>query len=128
MKDRKILESINEYRKSHGLSPLQWNEFCANCAEIHTTNMANGQVPFSHDGWNERYRQIAKFVPGIKSGTENVAMSSPNHFDPVISWIKSPKHNKNMLSDSNLCGTSHVASSENGVRNHYYTAIFMKRV
>lgn len=123
MKESEVLQSLNEYRKSHGLHEYVWNDICAKKAFEHTSNMANKVVPFSHNGWNDRYNSISIQIPGIKSGSENVAYSRPD-MNPVEAWKKSSGHNKNMLSDSNLCGIAYVCKGT----DHYYTAIFMKKV
>lgn len=123
MKDRKIFDSINLERKKVGLKEFEWSDICASVADEHTNDMAIGKVPFSHDNWKARYIRIHQLIPKIKSGSENVAMSSPDEFDPVTSWLKSTGHKKNMLSKCRLCGTAHVAL--NG--KHFYTAIFMEQ-
>lgn len=122
MKELEVFNSINEYRKSQGLKEYEWNHLCAEKALEHTTNMANGTIPFSHDGWSERYKQLSQEISNVKSGAENVSFSKPD-MNPVDSWKKSSGHNKNMLSNGNLCGIGHVEASGS---KHYYTAIFIR--
>jgi|ERR1044071_1526865 uncharacterized protein YkwD len=123
MKDLDVLQSINEYRKSQHLKEYTWNHLIAEKALEHSTNMANEKISFSHDGWSERYKELSKSISNIKSGSENIAFSKPD-MNPVNEWKKSHGHNKNLLSDANLCGLGYV--EKNG--KHYYTAIFMKNI
>lgn len=69
----------------------------------HSKNMAEGTVPFGHDGFNDRMKKVPFF---IRSFSENVAYNH-NMGDPcetaVIGWINSPGHRKNLLSESTHC-------------------------
>jgi uncharacterized protein YkwD len=121
MKEIDVFNSINEYRKSKNLNPYVWHDFIAKKAFEHTSNMANEIIGFSHDGWQNRYKSISDAIPGIKSGSENVSFSKPD-MNPVDAWKKSAGHNKNLLSDGNLCGLGYAQKDG----KHYYTAIFMK--
>ena len=66
--------------------------------------MADGKVPFGHDGFNERMRKVPFYV---RSFSENVAYNY-GCGDPIETavrgWINSPGHRKNMLAVNNLCG------------------------
>ena len=58
----------NKFRKSTSeghegnKSALRWSKELHDIALIHSKNMANGIVPFGHDGFNERMRQVPFFV------------------------------------------------------------------
>lgn len=121
-----VLDKINEYRHINGLKAYIWNDLCAIQAQQHTANMANETVPFSHNGWADRYKilqgQLA-CLGKVSSGSENVSFSKPD-MNPLDAWKKSSGHNKNVLSNANLCGIGHVQTKIGD--KHYYTAIFMK--
>ena len=64
----------------------------------HSVNMGDGLVPFSHQGFNQRARQMPfSYVRGC---AENVAWNH-GYGDPakvtVDGWIQSPGHRKNLV-------------------------------
>jgi uncharacterized protein YkwD len=121
-REKEILGLINAYRKKNNKSPLKWNTICAHYAEQHSKYMAENKS-LSHDYVNERLNEIKKKVKGYQIGSENVAMSHPNEFNPIEAWSKSSGHNKNMLGVFTDCGVGYVKNSNN---DHYYTAIFIR--
>ena len=70
----------------------------------HSINMADGKVPFGHQGFNDRMRKVPFYV---QSFSENVAYNM-GCADPVETavrgWINSPGHRKNMLGRNTICG------------------------
>jgi uncharacterized protein YkwD len=70
----------------------------------HSKNMAEGKVPFSHDGFQDRMKKVPFYV---RSFSENVAWNQ-GCGDPVETavdgWINSPGHRKNMLATNSICG------------------------
>lgn len=116
---------INNYRKSNGLSSLRYSDSIAAIALTHSQNMANGSVPFSHDGFSDRAQQIAK-IASITSAAENVAWNR-GYNDPaqtaVDGWIDSEGHLKNIIGDYNTTGVG-VAVNDDG--EYYFTQLFAK--
>eukprot|EP01016_Furgasonia_blochmanni_P040768 TRINITY_DN5225_c0_g1_i1.p2 TRINITY_DN5225_c0_g1~~TRINITY_DN5225_c0_g1_i1.p2 ORF type:complete len:219 (+),score=52.14 TRINITY_DN5225_c0_g1_i1:94-657(+) len=101
---KEALKYTNEFRKKQGLREVEWNQELCDIGMVHSKNMADRKVPFGHQGFNDRFRQV-KF--GKKSMCENVAYM--NGYSDVAKvavdgWINSPGHRKNLLSDSNVCG------------------------
>ena len=100
---KRCLDLTNNFRKQQGLSELKWNQKLHDIAMEHSKNMAEGRVPFGHDGFSFR---MGKVPFPIRSMSENVAYNY-NMPDPcekaVVGWINSPGHRKNMLSVSNIC-------------------------
>jgi uncharacterized protein YkwD len=88
--------------------------------------MASGQVPFSHQGFEERVRLSTKSIP-FRSAAENVAYNQ-GFSDPgrqaVQGWIKSSGHRKNMEGNFNLTG---IGVSKNARGEYYFTQIFIRR-
>lgn len=119
-----VYVKLNEYRNKNLLKPLKLDGFCSDLARIHSQNMAEMKIPFSHDQINERLNKIKDHYKdlGYVSGSENVYFSSPNLGEPIPQWQKSSGHNKNMLGNFNCCGIGY-AKHEN---KHYITAIFVK--
>ena len=49
--EKSVFEKINQYRVAHNLPELTLNANITQQARIHSQNMANGKVPFSHEGF-----------------------------------------------------------------------------
>ena len=106
----RALDLTNQFRAStteghEGNKPaLAWNKQLHDIALEHSINMADGKVPFGHDGFNDRMRKVPFYV---RSFSENVAYNY-GCGDPVETavrgWINSPGHRKNMLAVNSLCG------------------------
>mmetsp|Transcript_16954 Transcript_16954/g.28708 ORF Transcript_16954/g.28708 Transcript_16954/m.28708 type:complete len:114 (+) Transcript_16954:908-1249(+) len=104
-----------------GIKPaLAWNKHLHDIALEHSVNMANGVVPFSHQGFKDRMKKVPFY---IRSFSENVAYNY-GCSDPVEvavrGWINSPGHRKNMLATNNLCA---IAVAVRG-GTYYFTQLF----
>ncbi|BAY88376.1 MULTISPECIES: CAP domain-containing protein [unclassified Tolypothrix] len=121
--EKSVFDQINRYRVSKGLSKLTLNANITRQARIHSQNMANGKVPFSHQGFEKR----VTILPIIyKSAGENVAFNQ-GYSDPagqaVIGWLNSPGHLKNIKGKYNLTGIGVAANQKGEV---YLTQIFLQ--
>ena len=121
--EEKCVAEINRVRQNYGLKLLQpWEELTLTARE-HSQNMADGKVPFSHEGFSQRADRIWKIAPLI-SFAENVAYSY-NYNDPVKiavdSWMESPGHKENILGDFAETGVG-VAVNKKG--EYYFTQLF----
>jgi len=72
------LELTNQFRKSNGLQPLVWSQELCDIGMQHSKDMAEGRVPFSHQGFDRRNAQV-KFAK--MSMAENVAYNQ-GYADP----------------------------------------------
>ena len=117
-------EQVNQYRTSLNLAPLKLNPQISEQARIHSENMAQSIVPFSHDGFELRIEALKSKI-SYRSAAENVAYNL-GYTDPVSQavegWIKSPGHRKNMTGNYNLTGIG-VAKNHRG--EYYLTQIFI---
>lgn len=117
---------INDYRATKGLPPLQFESNFADIARVHSNNMADGSVPFGHDGSTDRYAQMQTYYTLIALA-ENVAFNQ-GHSDPVTiavqGWIDSPGHEANMTGDYDLTG---IGIAENSSGEVYFTHLFGKQ-
>ena len=124
--EKSAFEQVNKYRASKGLPALAWNDAIAQQARIHSQNMANGKVPFSHDGFNQRVQAIAKTVP-YRGAAENVAYNQGFN-DPatkaVQGWIKSQGHRTNIEGNHNVSG---LGVAKNAKGEYYLTQVFIRR-
>jgi uncharacterized protein YkwD len=124
--EQSIHTQINQYRRSKGLPTLTLNSRITQQARAHSQAMANGKVPFSHQGFDQRVKVISRAI-SYSSAAENVAQnqgfSNPDR-QAVQGWIKSPGHRKNIEGSYNLTGIG-IARSSNGT--YYLTQIFIRQ-
>ena len=124
--EQSVHQQVNQYRKSRNLPPLTLDSRISVQARVHSDAMASGQVPFSHQGFEERVRLSTKSIP-FRSAAENVAYNQ-GFSDPgrqaVEGWIKSSGHRKNMEGNFNLTG---IGVSKNARGEYYFTQIFIRR-
>lgn len=122
--EQSVYEQINRYRASKGKPALTRNSSMDIQSRIHSQNMANGSVPFGHQGFSDRVRNTG--IPYSTAG-ENVAYNC-GYGDPaqkaVQGWLNSPGHRANIEGDYNLTGIG-VAATSNG-RCFYFTQLFIK--
>ncbi|HEY8387678.1 MAG TPA: CAP domain-containing protein, partial [Parasegetibacter sp.] len=71
--EREILQLINKHRLGKNLAALNMDGEIAASALSHSKNMADGKVPFGHDGFSERVAGLRKQINGADSWAENVA-------------------------------------------------------
>ncbi len=114
---------INAYRASKGLTGLIWNADVATVARLHSQAMAEGRVPFGHDGFEERADLLEQRLR-VNGLAENVAYN--DYPDPsttaVESWIESTGHRRNIENASYTQTGMGVALSSDGA--YYFTQLF----
>jgi uncharacterized protein YkwD len=120
-----VHERVNTYRRTHGLAPLTLDGSLSRLAEEHSRRMASGEVPFGHDGFEERARTIRRSM-AYRRVAENVGYER-GYADPasqaVQDWLRSPPHLANVTGDFALTGIG-VAADEAG--RYYFTQIFLE--
>ncbi|MEG4817414.1 CAP domain-containing protein [Microcoleus sp. K5-D4] len=121
--EKAVNQQINQYRASKKLPPLTIDPRITQIARIHSENMANGKVRFSHDGFEGRAKAIT--IP-YKSVAENLAYNF-GYNDPVRNavegWIKSDGHRKNMEGQFNVTG---IGVAKNAKGEYYFTQLFVR--
>jgi len=124
--EKSVYQKVNQYRKSKKLPPLKLDSAINQQARKHSEAMAKGKVPFSHDGFDNRVKAIAKSLD-YRSAGENVAFNQgypkPDQ-QAVEGWIKSTGHRKNMEGNFDTTG---IGVSKNAEGEYYLTQIFIKR-
>jgi uncharacterized protein YkwD len=122
-----VHSKINAYRASQGLGELTFDDYIAEVARAHSTNMAKGTVPFGHDGASDRWKAIQNRIVGALAYGENVAMNR-GYTDPasiaVQGWLNSPGHKANIVGDYNMTGIGVAKSAD---ESYYLTQIFIKK-
>lgn len=124
--ERRAFEAINDHRHSIGIPLLSWNDTVADVARVHSRNMAEQRVPFSHDGFDDRFDQLNTSLR-LSTMAENVAVNS--YVDPVTTavqaWLNSPGHRTNI---ENPVFTETGIGIVEGIEDEYYlTQLFIKR-
>lgn len=123
--EQRVHTLINQYRVEQGLQPLTLSDIITTQARNHSSDMADGSVPFSHDGFQERVDAISAQIP-IAGAAENVAMNS-GYSDPARiaydGWLKSEGHRENIEGNYDLTGIG-VSQSTSGA--YYLTQLFAK--
>lgn len=121
---KQIHREINQYRSSLNLDPLSLDDRISKQAAIHSQNMAQGQVKFSHQSFDQRAKVLGTKIPYLRI-SENVAYNQ-GYNDPaskaVKGWIESEGHRQNMIGNYNLTGIG-VARNQQG--EYYFTQIFI---
>ena len=124
--EQSVYQQINRYRASHKLPALAIEASLTRQARQHSQDMATGKMPFSHQGFDQRVKEIAKSVP-YRGAAENIAYNM-GYEDPatqaVEGWLKSPGHLKNIQGAYGLTG---IGVSRNAKGEIYYTQIFIRR-
>ncbi len=91
-----IMNAINDYRASQGLSAVQINDTTCSFAKIRAQEITTN---FNHDGFNQRIQNHILPYPNYSLVTENIAETS-NYQDVVNMWRNSPGHAANMRADT----------------------------
>lgn len=118
------LNSINDYRISIGLKPLEKANLLSLESEKHDEYMITNNV-VSHLGFETRFETIMKGLGAIKVG-ENIALSNKTATSKTIlnAWLASPEHKKNIEGDFTHFGISIKEDPTTG--KNYFTNIFAK--
>lgn len=113
--EKSVHQQINQYRQSLNLSPLQLDPLISKQARTHSENMAQGIVPFGHDGFEQRVKALADSIQ-YRHVAENVAYNQ-GYSDPVgqvvQGWINSSDHRHNIEGNYDLTGIG-VAKNDRG--------------
>ncbi len=121
---QQVHQGVNQYRGFLNLAPLSLNEQISREAEMHSQNMAQGQVEFSHLGFDQRAKFLSNKI-SYRRLAENVAYNQ-GYQDPaqvaVAGWIESEGHRQNMIGNYNLTGIG-VAKNQQG--EYFFTQIFI---
>ena len=67
---------MNIYRASKGLPAVVWNDSLHSVAFPHSLDMADGDVPYGHEGIENRYDLIRRRLTGAYTYAENVAVNT----------------------------------------------------
>jgi uncharacterized protein YkwD len=91
-----IMQGINDYRHSFGLSSVSTNDATCTFAKTRAQEISTN---FSHDGFNQRVQNHSLPYPEYSFITENIAETT-NYKEVVPMWIASSGHAENMRADT----------------------------
>lgn len=120
--EQEIFKLVNDHRLGIGAAALTWNDMIAEQARLHSQSIADGTVPFGHDGAEDRWAVIGKTIPW-RAAAEVVALA-PTAAVAVNAWIASADHKPYIEGDYILTGIG-VVKDKSG-RSFYATQIFIK--
>jgi len=124
--ERLVYQQINQFRRLRNLPALTLDERISQQARLHSQRMANGSVPFSHEGFEQRGRSIEQVI--INRGiSENVAYNQ-GYPDPIAEaiqgWIASEGHRRNLEGQFDFTG---IGVAQNSRGQFFFTQIFVRR-
>jgi uncharacterized protein YkwD len=112
-----IHDRINRHRASRGLGRLTPDQNLDALAREHSERMARGEVPFGHDGFQERFNRarvtlsIVRFAENVATNSGYPAATVPEQM--VTGWINSPGHRQNLEGNFRISGVG-IARSGSG--------------
>ena len=89
---------INEYRKKHGLKPLQLSPGLTKAAKMHSRDLARWDriSHYGSDGSNP-WDRVKRAGYNARVAAENVGTGQASFDEVMQGWKASPSHNKNLL-------------------------------
>lgn len=118
-----VLDQINSYRSSIGVSTLKKLDIVSYVATSHTDYMVQtGNV--DHSGFEERQQDLVENA-GAKSVGENVAFGYSTSEEVVNAWLKSDSH-RALIENKNFTHFG-ISTEKNSLGRDYYTLMFIKK-
>jgi len=123
--ERQVFALVNAHRASLGLAPLIYREDIAAVARGHSQAMATGRVGFSHEGVEERRRELSASI-AFRQFAENVGVNNQTSAlaarTAVAEWLTSSGHRRNIEGRFDLTGVG-IARTSTGL--YFFTQIFV---
>lgn len=116
----RLFVHLNEYRQSHGLSPVRWNEQLEQSALYHGHRMIQlGEFEHTLSDGVELTQRFQRVGYDFSSGAENLYMiHNPKYLIHQyaeamhVGWVNSPGHEKNLRFDGSEVGIGVVTDGE----------------
>jgi uncharacterized protein YkwD len=134
--EEQVIALTNQERYSHGLPPLQANQYLAQAALAHSRAMANEGF-FDHRNPRDNSEVGVRAERAGYNWTfigENIALGSPTPQRVVARWMNSPGHRGNILdSDFTEIGVGYIATGRDAAScrpsmcRHFWTQVFGQR-
>jgi uncharacterized protein YkwD len=120
--EQKLFNLVNSERSKTGAAALIWSDSIAAEARTHSKDMAEGTLPFGHDGFADRYARISRLI-SVRGGAENIAYG-PNAETVFLLWLDSSGHKDNIVGDYDFTGVGVAWSGKEST--YYFTQIFIR--
>lgn len=116
----KVFHLVNQIREDHNLPPFAYDAGCADASQSHSQDMSIHQI-LTHlssngDTTSERLALFGVFSPWAENIVKGSSLDAEKAVD---TWMKSPGHKKNILSEL-------FTSTGIGYVNGYFTQCFTK--
>lgn len=121
--ESRLVQLINDYRQSIGLSSLEVINHISYTSEGHNEYMIEKQA-LSHDYFQQRADNLIQ-VLGAERVAENVAYNYVTPESAFAAWKNSPGHRANIEGDFTHFGISVTIDPETGRK--FYTNMFIKK-
>ncbi|MEL7533783.1 MAG: CAP domain-containing protein [Bacteroidota bacterium] len=124
---KEVFVQTNRYRKSVGLNALKVQRELNSIAQKHSQAMASGQMPFSHQGFDQRVEEVKAYAKKDWRVAENLyaTYNTRNIGSQTIKdWVASPGHKENLHGRFIFTGIG-VARSKSG--EYFITQLYVGR-
>lgn len=118
-----ILDLVNDYRATKGLTSLEKMNVISSVAETHTVFMAETGI-VSHDNFAERSQKLIS-TANAKSVGENVGYGFSTAQGVVNAWIKSDAHRA--IIEKPQYTHFGISTKQNELGRNYFTQIFINQ-
>ncbi len=122
-----VFVQTNRYRKSIGLNALKVQRELNSIAQKHSQAMASGQIPFSHQGFDQRVEEVKAYAKKDWRVAENLyaTFNTRNIGGQALKgWVESPGHKENLHGRFIFTGIG-VARSKTG--EYFITQLYVGR-
>lgn len=122
---KEVVELVNKERVNRGLQPLKAHAKLTDCAQAKAQNMIDKNY-FAHNSptYGTPFDMIEQWGIKFTAAGENIAYGQNTPKEVMQTWMDSPGHRSNILSDSFAEIGVGVATNKNGVI--YWTQMFMR--
>ena len=120
-----VFELVNKERVSRGLAPYKYSAELSRVARFKSQDMIDKNY-FSHESptYGSPFRMMERFGLKFSAAGENIAYGQRTAAEVMNSWMNSPGHRANILSQNYTHIGIGVAKKANGTL--YWTQMFMK--
>lgn len=122
---KKVVDLVNKERVNRGLQPLAIDAKLTDCAQAKAQDMVNKNY-FAHNSptYGSPFNMMEQWGIKFTAAGENIAEGQRTAEEVMTSWMNSPGHRSNILSDSFADIGVGVAKDKNGVL--YWSQMFMR--
>ena len=123
---KEVVNLVNQERSKRGLEPYQHHSKLAHVAQKKAEDMRDNNY-FSHQSptYGSPFEMLKQFNVQYSAAGENIARGQRSAEEVMDSWMNSPGHRKNILSEKYTHIGVGLAKNEQGV--HYWVQMFIRK-